>query len=72
MCHSNLDFRQNAINERSATKKQIPIVFLSELVGLSLGLNPTQLGLDRHFVSPLPLLQQIGAAKAAQAHGGNA
>jgi len=72
MCHSNLDFRQDAMSERNGTKKLIPILFLSELVGLSLGLGPTQLGLDRHFVSPSLLLEQMEAARTMQNHGENA
>jgi heterodisulfide reductase subunit B2 len=72
MCHSNLDFRQNAINERGGTEKLMPIMFLSELIGLSLGVSPSRLGLDRHFVSPSPLLAQIGANKTAQNRGENA
>jgi heterodisulfide reductase subunit B2 len=72
MCHSNLDFRQNAMNERGGIEKPMPIMFLSELVGLSLGLSPARLGLDRHFVNTSPLLEQIGATKTAQTRGENA
>jgi len=69
MCHSNLDFRQHAMNGRNGAGKSMPIMFISELVGLSLGLDPAQLGLDRHFVSPSLLLDQIGAVKTAQNRG---
>jgi heterodisulfide reductase subunit B2 len=72
MCHSNLDFRQNAMSRRDGSEKSMPIMFLSELVGLSLGLSASQLGLDRHFVSPSTLLDQIGANKTAQISGENA
>ena len=69
MCHSNLDFRQHAMNGRNGAGKSMPIMFISELVGLSLGLDPAQLGLDRHFVSPSLLLDQIGAVKTEQNRG---
>jgi len=69
MCHSNLDFRQHAMSGRNGVGKSMPIMFISELVGLSLGLDPAQLGLDRHFVSPSLLLDQIGAVKTAQNRG---
>jgi heterodisulfide reductase subunit B len=62
MCHSNLDFRQRAINMRDNAAKPMPILFLSQLVGLGLGLAPDRLGLERHFVSPKPVLNFIGAA----------
>jgi heterodisulfide reductase subunit B2 len=60
MCHSNLDFRQQAINRRGEDQP-LPILFVSQLVGLSMRLDPMQLGLTRHFVSPEPLLRRIAA-----------
>jgi heterodisulfide reductase subunit B2 len=65
MCHSNLDFRQQAINQRDNAVEPMPILFLSQLVGLGLGLDPARLGLERHFVSPQPVLNFVGAAKQA-------
>ncbi len=64
MCHSNLDFRQQAIKERGGFREDTPILFLSQLVGLGLGLDPVRLGLNRHFVSPQPILGRIGSAKS--------
>jgi heterodisulfide reductase subunit B len=63
MCHSNLDFRQKAINRRDNAALPMPILFLSQLVGLGLGLDPARLGLERHFISPEPVLHFIGTAK---------
>jgi heterodisulfide reductase subunit B2 len=63
MCHSNLDFRQGAINMRDNAPEPMPILFLSQLVGLGIGLDPARLGLSRHFVSPQPVLNFINAAK---------
>jgi heterodisulfide reductase subunit B2 len=60
MCHSNLDFRQNAINKRDNAPEPMPILFLSQLVGLGLGLDPVRLGLERHFASPKPIINFIG------------
>jgi heterodisulfide reductase subunit B len=67
MCHSNLDFRQRAINRRENAAEPMPILFLSQLVGLGLGLAPARLGLERHFVSPAPVLDHIGAAGLQEA-----
>ena len=50
MCHSNLDFRQAAMARRG--EEPLPVFFLSELVGLALGLAPKTLGVQRHFVPP--------------------
>jgi heterodisulfide reductase subunit B len=64
MCHSNLDFRQKAMARRG--EAPMPVLFLSELVGLSLGLAPGKLGLGRHFASTKPLLAGIQAQAAAK------
>ena len=55
MCHSNLDFRQAAMRLDDA----LPIVFVTEMVGLALGLAPRELGLQRHFVGAMSLMEQI-------------
>jgi heterodisulfide reductase subunit B len=59
MCHSNLDFRQSAMLERG--EKPLPVLYLSELVGLALGLAPDTLGLQRHFVDARPLAARAAA-----------
>jgi heterodisulfide reductase subunit B len=64
MCQSNLDFRQQAINKRD-NDQPLPILFISQLVGLGMGLAPERLGLTRHFVNPAPLIQQIHADGSA-------
>lgn len=57
MCHSNLDFRQSAIEENG--NAPLPVLYVTELVGLALGLAPEALGLGRHFVSAGPLLASL-------------
>jgi heterodisulfide reductase subunit B len=53
MCHSNLDMRQQTINAAGLGQHDLPILYLSELVGLAAGLDPKRLGLDRHFVDAM-------------------
>jgi heterodisulfide reductase subunit B len=70
MCHSNLDFRQRAMSQRAAPDGRsagVSILFITEVVGLALGLTPERLGLGRHFVSPRLLLESA-AEKALPAH----
>ena len=54
MCHSNLDLRRGEINQRleaeGAAKSDIPILYITQVIGLALGLSEKQLGLKRHFV----------------------
>lgn len=56
MCHSNLDLRQAAMAARGEPLG-LPILFLTQLVGLALGVGANELGLERHFVSAAGMLQ---------------
>jgi heterodisulfide reductase subunit B len=61
MCNSNLDFRQAAMR----LEDPLPVIFVTELLGLALGLQPDALGLQRHFVGTSPLLAGLSATPAA-------
>ncbi|MBE3071197.1 MAG: CoB--CoM heterodisulfide reductase iron-sulfur subunit B family protein [Planctomycetes bacterium] len=58
MCHSNLDMRQLTINARGMGPYHIPVMYLSEVVGLAAGLDPKVLGLDRHFVDAMRVAER--------------
>lgn len=60
MCHSNLDMRQRKISQESGKKYNIPILYFSELMGLSFGDSSTEKWLGRHMTNPKPLLRQKG------------
>ncbi len=64
MCHSNHDFRQKAMARRGETG--MPVLFLTELVGLALGIRPDRLGLHRHFVATGRLLAKPAAAATGE------
>jgi heterodisulfide reductase subunit B len=51
MCHSNLDMRREAINTYLGEKIEIPVLYVTQALGLALGLDRKALGLQRHFVS---------------------
>jgi heterodisulfide reductase subunit B2 len=65
MCHSNLDFRQLVIARKTQMAFDLPILFLTQLVGLGLGLAHEQLGLDRHFISTESVTHRPAAEAAA-------
>jgi heterodisulfide reductase subunit B len=50
MCHSNLDLRRPAITEYLQKEHAIPAMFITQVVGLALGLDSKALGLHRHMV----------------------
>ena len=60
LCQSNLDTRQRDINKRYKTLYKIPILYLSQLIGLAQKLDYSQLGLDRLVISPKTLLLEKG------------
>ena len=51
MCHVNLDMKQRDIERSYSVKHGLPIYYLSDLVGLALGISREALGIDRHFVT---------------------
>jgi heterodisulfide reductase subunit B2 len=50
MCHSNLDMRRRQIEKRARKRYPIPVVYVTQAVGMALGLGRKELGLHRHFV----------------------
>jgi heterodisulfide reductase subunit B len=50
MCHSNLDMRRDAINSYLGEKVDIPVLYITQAIGLAIGLDRKALGLQRHFV----------------------
>jgi len=50
MCHSNLDLRRPEANESLQKDHRIPVLFVTQVVGLALGLESRALGLLRHMV----------------------
>jgi heterodisulfide reductase subunit B len=51
MCHSNLDMRRDAINSFLGEKVDIPVLYVTQALGLAIGLDRKALGLHRHFVN---------------------
>ena len=62
LCHSNLDLRQKAMTARG--EQPLPILFITQVVGLALGLPTESLGLSRHFVATEPLIKDLVARAA--------
>jgi heterodisulfide reductase subunit B len=64
MCHSNLDLRRSEINAYLEAQHGIPAMFITQVIGLAMGLDPKALGLQRHMV---PVEFKEPAAAGAQA-----
>jgi heterodisulfide reductase subunit B len=51
LCQSNLDMRRGAINKSLETPIDIPVIYITQAIGLALGIGAKELGLKRHFVT---------------------
>jgi heterodisulfide reductase subunit B2 len=59
MCHSNLDMRRREINNHLKKQIDIPVLFITQALGLATGIDPKNLGLSNHFVNVTPLVDLI-------------
>ncbi len=65
MCHSNLDMRRKEINRHLDKQITTPILYITQAIGLALGLNEKELGFHRHFV-PVKTVNKIKEKSAAE------
>jgi succinate dehydrogenase / fumarate reductase cytochrome b subunit len=56
LCHLNLDLQQPQAARTVGRQLDLPILHLPQLVGLALGLDPKELGLNRHVVKPTSVI----------------
>jgi succinate dehydrogenase / fumarate reductase cytochrome b subunit len=56
LCHLNLDLQQPLAQRLVGRELEMPVLHLPQLVGLALGLEPKELGLQRHVVKPTSVI----------------
>lgn len=59
LCHLMLDARQKILEQRHGERIGIPVLYVTQLVGIALGLGPEELGLNMNSVSPMPMLEKV-------------
>lgn len=59
MCQLNVDAYQNEVGKKFGIKDRLPVYFITELVGIALGMDPEALQIDRHFVEATGLLKKL-------------
>jgi heterodisulfide reductase subunit B2 len=59
LCHFMLDAKQRVIEKETREKMEIPVLYISQFLGLALGLEPRKLGLHRLITSPRRLLGKV-------------
>ena len=60
LCQANLDGRQQQIEEKYKTRYRLPVLYITQLMGLAFGATPKELGLDKLLTSPREVLGSIG------------
>jgi len=60
MCQINLDMRQRDIEKQMGKRYDMPIVYVTQLLGLCLGISPDKLGFNKLMVSPSTVIAAVG------------
>jgi heterodisulfide reductase subunit B len=63
MCQVNLDLRQSDINKTKGKGHNMPVVYITQLVGLCLGISAEKLGMEKCVVSPKPVIDAVAEMK---------
>jgi succinate dehydrogenase / fumarate reductase cytochrome b subunit len=64
LCHLNLDLQQPSAAKVVNRPLAMPVLHLPQLLGLALGLDPTELGMSRHVVRPSAVIDWSQAVVA--------
>ena len=60
LCQANLDGRQRQIEEVYKTRYGIPIIYITQLMGLAFGAFPKEVGIQKLITSPREVLGSVG------------
>jgi len=60
LCANNLELRQPDIEKAYNVSYKLPILYITEIIGLALGIKPGKLGINKHVVSPKSVLAKLG------------
>lgn len=63
MCHVNLDMRQRTMLDASPGASPLPVLYLTELVGLALGIDAEALGLGLHVIDTAALVDAVASVE---------
>jgi heterodisulfide reductase subunit B len=59
LCHLMLDAKQKTLELKHGEKIEIPVLYVTQLAGIALGLGPDELGLGMNSVSPMPVVERV-------------
>jgi len=67
LCQMNLDLRQQQAARAVGLERRIPVLYVTQLMGLAFGVDMPRLGLEKLCVSARPLLNTLQRAREAAA-----
>jgi heterodisulfide reductase subunit B len=59
LCATNLELRQPDIEKQYNVAYALPILYITEMIGLALGIKPRKLGINKHVVSPKSVIAKL-------------
>ncbi len=60
LCQANLDGRQRQIEEAYKVRYRLPILYITQWMGLAFGAAPKEVGIQKLITSPQEVLGSIG------------
>jgi len=69
MCHINLETQMSRVNAKYGFDFDFPVLFFSQLMGVALGVDEAELGLNKGFIDPQPLLKRRVTGASARKGG---
>jgi succinate dehydrogenase / fumarate reductase cytochrome b subunit len=70
LCHLNLDLQQPLAERYGGRDLGLPVLHLPQLVGLAFGLDPKELGFNKHVVKPSSVIDWSTSVVAGSSEGG--
>lgn len=59
LCHMALETLQHKVMAKIDSKREIPILYFTQLIGLSFGIPPKELGLHKNMISAKPVIDFV-------------
>ena len=59
LCQLMLDAKQKSLEQKHGLKIEIPVLYVTQLTGIALGLGPEELGLNMNAVSPMAMMEKV-------------
>jgi heterodisulfide reductase subunit B2 len=59
LCQFNVDVYQDKVRKKYRIGKKLPVYFITELLGLAMGIDAEEMQVNRHFVDAMGLLREL-------------